>query len=184
MPLTGKRRTHPPCQRLALRESCCRRRLRGFVRERNPLRHGFAVPPPPKVEALARAQSLLVLFLGGFPPKNKNPGRVTRPNAPGKEDLPPVSRQKVLKQTLNLCCADLWPMRTVHDAVRKSLHLPAHQSLKRWKSPPVHCLFNRRSGFASPPKKRVCFLATLPPNSPFGRAGALVGKRQLSGSGG
>ena len=73
LPLTGEDETYPFCQGLALRESCRRRRLRGFVLEAplspqatkrgascrrrrlrgifdrtNPLRHGYAVPPLPK----------------------------------------------------------------------------------------------------------------------------------------
>ena len=101
------------------------------------------------------------------PPKNKKPrARHSSKRARERGSAAGVSA-KVLKQTLNLCCAGLWLLRTVHDAVRKNLHLPVHQSLKRWKSPPVHCLFNRRSGFASPPKKRVCFLGALPRKLPF-----------------
>ena len=48
LPLTNEDETCPLCQGLSLWESCRRRRLRGFVPEGNPLRHGFAVPPLPK----------------------------------------------------------------------------------------------------------------------------------------
>ena len=118
-------------------------------------------------QAGERSETERARMLRGFPPKTKNPGRVTRPNAPGKEDLPPVSRQKVLKQTLNLCWAGLWLPVTVHDAVSRSLHLPAHQSLKRWKSPPVHCLFNRRSGVCQPSQKASLFFGHTAPKLPF-----------------
>ena len=126
-------------------------------------------------QAGERSETERARMLRGFPPKTKNPGRVTRPNAPGKEDLPPVSRQKVLKQTLNLCWAGLWLPVTVHDAVSRSLHLPAHQSLKRWKSPPVHCLFNRRSGVCQPSQKASLFFGHTAPQA------HLLGELALSG---
>ena len=56
LPLTNEDETCPLCQGLSLWESCRRRRLRGFVPEGNPLRHGFAVPPLPKGRGFGRGE--------------------------------------------------------------------------------------------------------------------------------
>ena len=57
LPLTGEDETYPLCQGLPLSgELSSAARLRGFVPEANPLRHGFAVPPLPKGRGFGKGE--------------------------------------------------------------------------------------------------------------------------------
>ena len=58
LPLTGEDETCPLCQGLSLSGELSPQATERVRPGSNPLRHGFAVPPPPKVEALAEAESL------------------------------------------------------------------------------------------------------------------------------
>ena len=56
--------------------------------ESNPLRHGFAVPPPPKVEALAKARSLWVYQLTSSAVDRCGRNLLVLPRARPSKDFP------------------------------------------------------------------------------------------------
>ena len=95
LPLTGVDETYWFCQGLSpsgeLSPQATERVRPGI----NPLRHGFAVPPPPKVEALAKARSLWVYRLASSAVDRCGRNLLVLPRARPSGELSPQATERV-----------------------------------------------------------------------------------------